>query len=383
MKNVLVSLASDSNAMRDCLIGVFEYVNSGHPLNIRLLPAPVGATRGGLTPQAVDDARAAGLAGALTGIGFETPGFRRLVESGVPLVLNNKPPRWTPPPGSAVSFVRSDDIAVGRMGARHLRAQGRFRTFAFVPCDDRNFWSILRQRGFGLELAPHGIRPQIFHRRKADLGTWLRALPKPAAVMTACDLKARDVLEACRQVRLKVPIQVAILGVDNDEIVCHSTRPTLSSVQPGNVELGRRCAAELFRLTRGHATGKCITVPPVRVVERLSTHTIPPSGYLIEAALSHMRENLGKGLSVKGIARTLHVSESLLRLRFRTVLGKSVRDTLMDMRRERVKQLLAETDKTIRQIAQLTGFSSDCRLTHFFREREGLSPTDFRTRARQ
>lgn len=210
----------------------------------------------------------------------------------------------------------------------------------------------------------------------------LCALPKPAAVMAANDRKAREVLEACRRARLKVPVQVAVLGVDNDEVVCHSTRPTLSSVQPGNVELGRRCAAELFRLTRGPAVGKCITVPPVRVVERLSTHAIPPSGYLIEAALSHMRENLGKGLSVKGLARTLRVSESLLRLRFRTVLGKSVRGTLMDMRLERVKQLLAETDRPIRQVAPMAGFASACRLSHLFRAREGLSPTDYRVRVR-
>ena len=380
MKNVLVSLASDSNAMRECLIGIFEHINAGHSMSVQLISDPAGTTGLGLTPQTVDEALAAGLAGAITGIGFETPGFLRLAASGVPLVLNNRPPRWRPPDGSLVSFVRSDDIAVGRMGARHLRAQGRFRSYAFVPCASRNFWSTLRRRGFELELFQHGIRPRVFRPNGKTLGQWLATLPKPAAVMAATDLTARNVIEACRQAKVKIPVQVAVLGVDNDEIICQSTRPTLSSVQPGNVELGRRCAAELLRLTQGAATGRLVTIPPVRVVERLSTRTIPPSSYLIETAIDYIRGNLDKGISARDVAQALHVSESLLRLRFRSVLGKSVRDHILTQRIEKAQKLLIGTSLPIGRIAHETGFASGCRLSHAFQERLGVSPTLWRAR---
>ncbi len=378
MKNVLVSLASDSNAMRECLIGIFEHVNSGHAMDIQLVPDPRGSTDSGLTPQTVDKALAAGLSGAITGIGHETKGFLRLVESGVPLVLNNKPPHWRPRADTPVSFVRSDDLAVGRMGARHLRAQGRFRSYAFVPCRERSFWSVLRRRGFELELFRHGIRPQVFLQKDADLASWLKSLPKPAAVMAASDLMAHRVIEACRSVRIKMPVQIAVLGVDNDEVICRSTRPTLSSVHPGNVELGHRCAAELLRLIRTGAKGRLVTVPPLGVVERLSTHTISPSGHLIQMALSHIQENLHRGISAHEVARALHVSESLLRLRFRTVLGKSVREVLLSARLEKARQLLTETDKPVREIAVETGFSSVCRFSHCFAEKHGVSPLAWR-----
>ena len=378
MKKVIVSLSSNSNAMRESIIGVLRFVNSGHDWNLTIIPDPIGVTKEGLTPEAVSAAVKAGIDGVITGVDRDTSGFRALIRSGIPCSLVNHPANWRPNPGCRVALLHNDDVGIGRLGARYLHGKGTFQSYAFIPSPEKCFWSTFRRRGFELELAKHALQPFAFSHKRNVLDEWISALPKPAAIMAVSDYYAMNVLESCRRLNFNVPTQVAILGVDNDELYCNTSKPTLSSIHPDHMELGHRAAVELNRLMTGKLSTKVSFIPPIRIIERGSTRTIPPSGHLIREGLRFIQNHYNEGITARDVAEHLGVSESLLRLRFRTTHGKSVRDILLDTRLRAVQRMLAHTRKPMSRIAKETGFSSACRLSHFVTERLGLSPGEWR-----
>ena len=375
MKKVLVSFSASSVASREFLTGVFDYVNEGHPWNIELGPEPYS-----LTPKYLASAVRNGIDGIITGINRATPGYKALIKLDLPIALNNYPAEL-PPDRPNIAVLRNDELAIGRAAARLLRSKGSFQTYAFMPPEERAYWSVLRERGFRLELGKSRITPIRFRMPETQLGAWLKSLPRPAAVFASYDMVASKVLEACKAEKLRVPEQVAVVGVDNDEVLCNAVRPTLSSIQPNHVELARRAAAELDRMMHGKKPSRPspIFITPLGIVERDSTRTVPPAGFLIREGLAFIRENACRGIDVVDVARHLGVSESLARLRFRTVHGRSIRDEILDTRLSYVKRLLKNTSDSLEAIAKKTGFSSGCRLSHFFKTETGLSPRAWRS----
>ena len=373
MKKVLVALSSNSIAARECIIGVFQFANSGHAWNIQLLE-----NAGAITPQLVKQAVHDGTDGIITGTADATPGYRTLLDSTIPLALNNYPKELPPPEKRGAIILHNDEQLIGRTGARFLRSKGSFNSFAFVPTRTQTYWSTFRQRGYRLELSKWRISPQTY-RWDTDLGQWLASLPKPTAIMAASDNIAVSVIEACRLAKLTVPGQVAVLGVDNDELYCNSSRPTLSSIHPNHVEMGRRAAFELDRAMQGRKYERNpIYIPPIGVVERSSTYAMPPAGALIRSATDFIRQNFHSGITVKDVVKHVDASDRLVRLRFRDVTGKSIRDTLLNIRMEAAQKALQDTDAPISLIAKNCGFSSICRFTHFFTQQTGESPTSWR-----
>ena len=377
MKRVLVSLSANSVASREFLTGVFNYVNAGHDWRINFQPNPYD-----LTPKLLKSFVREGLDGIVTGINNATPGYRTMIRLGIPLALNNFPAELPPPNCPNIAILHNDELAIGCAAARLLRTKGSFRTYAFMPAEERAYWSVLRERGFRLELGKSKIIPIRFRMPETQLGAWLKSLPRPAAVFASYDMVAAKVLEACRAEKLRVPDQVAVVGVDNDEVVCNAMRPTLSSVQPDHVELARRAAAELDRMMHGRKVSapNPILIPPIGIVERDSTRAVPPAGFLIREGLAFIRENACRDIDVVDVARHLGVSESLARLRFRTVHGRSIRDEILATKLSMVKRLLLKnTSDSLDAIAKKTGFSSGCRLSHFFKTETGLSPRAWRS----
>ena len=378
VKNIVLSLSSQTIAMRECMIGVLEYANTQRDWNLTILPDPLGKTVRGLTPRFVQNALRRSVDGVITGLTVRTAGFDALVNSGLPVVLNNAPPDWVRPPDAPIALVHNDDLAIGRQGARYFRSRGAFRAYGFVREFAKNFWGTYRCRGFDLELSRHASHPHVFNPAPATLADWLRDLPKPAAVMLSTDLMAEAVFNACRRLRLSVPNQVAILGVDNDELLCKSCRPALSSIQPDHTEMGRRAAEELHRLMKTRKPGNEIFIPSKDLVERASTRTIPPAGHLVEQALAYIREHVREGLTVARVATHLKVSPSLLRTRFRTCYGQSVQDILIETRLQAAQELLKDPTRRITEIAEKAGFASLERMAHLFRERLNTTPSKWR-----
>jgi len=379
MKKIIVALSSNSCAMRECIVGILNYANSKKNWNVQLMSVAHQVID---IPSLLSDANAAKIDGIITGVTKRPPGFDDLVRSGIPLVLNNHPSDWAPHADAPITLVKDDNIAIGRIGANYLHSKGHFRSFAFVRTAVKSYWEVFRHRGFNLGLAKWGITPLAHKIEQADFDGWIRRLPKPAALMTNCDSTAINVVETCLRIKIKIPDQVAILGVDNDELFCKAIRPQISSVQTNNAEMGRRAAAELDRLMRTGKPGKTIYIKPEKIIERDSTRTIPPAGHLIDYGLRFMRENFQNGITVNDIADHLGVSPALLRLRFRTIHGKSARDTLIETRLEKAKQLLLASDEPIGRVAQKVGFASPQRFSHCFAERLAMSPSDWRATQR-
>ena len=372
-----MSLSASSVASREFLTGVFNYVNAGHDWRINFQPNPYE-----LTPKMLKSLVKGGIDGILTGINRVTPGYRTMISLGIPLSLNNFPAELPPPDSPNIAILRNDELAIGRAAARLLRSRGSFRTYAFMPQEERAYWWVLRERGFRLELGKSRIVPTRFRMREMQLGAWLKSLPRPAAIFTSSDMVAAKVIEACKAEKLRVPEQVAVIGVDNDEVICNALRPTLSSVHPNHVELARRAAAELDRMMHGRrmSAPSPILIPPIGIVERDSTRAVPPAGFLIREGLAFIRENACKGIDVKDVARHLGVSESLARLRFRTVHGRSMRDEILDTRTLAAERLLRGTKDSLVYIARETGFASACHLSHHFKKRHGMSPEAWRNK---
>ncbi len=374
MKKVLVAYSANNVAAREFIIGVFNFVNSGADWNIRMIGNPYD-----ITPENVMEAKKDGVDGILTGFNKVTPGYKALLDSGIPIVLNNFPAQLPPPVKPQIGIVHNDEIAIGRKCAAFLYSKGNFRSFAYVPDETKSWWSTYRQRGFRLELAKRGQRCMTFRAGKSLLTSWLDALAKPAAIMATNDVTGTRVLEACRTLGLDVPEQVAVMGVDNDEIVCNGIRPTLTSMHPNHVELARRAAEELDRIMEGkRKSSSPLLVQPIGIVGRASTEKVPPAGAMIKAALAYISEHFTDGISAGDVANHLKVSASLLRLRFRTIYGHSVRDVILDRRFAAVNKLLETTRHGLDYIAQNTGFSSANLLSHAYKARYGVSPSRHR-----
>jgi LacI family transcriptional regulator len=222
---------------------------------------------------------------------------------------------------SEFSRVSIDNGAVARLAAEHLAAKG-FLDFAY--CGDRRFlWS--RQRGveFRRCLAEQGRRcvdfgePAGTAKPGSDaeiraIARWLKGLPKPVGVFACYDGRALQVLEACQVLGLQVPDQVAVLGVDNDELVCELANPPLSSVQPNARRSGYEAAALLARLMGGEKKAVAPThqVQPVRVVERQSTDVVAVEDAKVAAAMKFIRQHACEGVDVGDVLRAVPMART-------------------------------------------------------------------------
>ena len=165
-------------------------------------------------------------------------------------------------------------------------------------------------------------------------------------------------------------------------MMCEATKPTLSSVRTDDTGLGRRAAEVLDSLMsskRAKPPIKPILVPPAGVTERNSTRAVPPSGYIIQEALSFVRRHLTEGIGVDDVVKHLGVSHSLVRARFRTVYGKSLRDVILEMRVKAAMSLLSRTKASVHEIALKVGFSSDAYFVRYFRKKTGTTPAAYRS----
>ena len=374
MKRVLVASTIKGIAGRNCLSGVFDYVNGGRDWSIRFLQDSQS-----LGAREVRSVVAAGIDGVIACLRELDEAYRILAESGVPMVQIHDPD-----PDRAISRPRgyakllNDDVATGRLAVRHFLERGAFNSFGFVPTPERTAWSVRRERGFRLELA--SSFQVVLTPRKHSLEDFISSMAKPVALFCATDVEAVNALAACRKLRLNVPRQVAVLGVDDDDILCESCRPTLSSIRTDDFALGKCAARELDRMMRrpSKPSPRQILVAPKGVTLRDSTRTVSPAAHLIRNGLSFIKRNAASGITVADVVRHLGVSPSLARTRFASVHGKSIRNVILDERLSIAKRLLKTTRQPIGSIARRSGFGSACRMSHFFIERLGMSPAAWR-----
>jgi LacI family transcriptional regulator len=209
-------------------------------------------------------------------------------------------------------------------------------------------------------------------------------LPKPVGVMACRDDQGLRLLDACRRAGVLVPDQVAVLGVDNDDIQCHMATPPLTSIDLNPEHVGYEAAALLERLmdAKPPPAGP-VLLPPRAVVMRQSTDVVAVDDPEIAAALQYIRRHACDGLRVAELLARLPLSPSVLERRFRALLGRSPKAEISRVQLERARQLLAETDLPLDAVAEKAGLRDARYLCDVFARKTGMTPGAYRKQSRK
>ena len=226
-----------------------------------------------------------------------------------------------------------------------------------------------------------GIRTWAIERKK--LADWLSEIPKPFAVMACNDMRGQHVLDACQLVGLKVPEEVAVCGVDNDELLCNFCRPPMSSVMANAEGVGFRAAEILARLMNGDTVQEHLQkIPPLSVATRQSTDVVAIDDRQIARSLQFIRENACQGITVDQVTEAANVSRSTLERKLRKFLGRTPQEEIRFVQVRKVKELLSMTDLAIEKIAALAGFQHPEYLHVVFKRLTGMTLGEFRKTVR-
>jgi LacI family transcriptional regulator len=281
-------------------------------------------------------------------------------------------------------WVETDDAAIARLAAEHLLERG-LRHFGYSG-DPRFNWSKWRQEHFCRYLAKSGYRCAVGPTPRSggdELADWVRALPKPVGVMACYDIRGREVLAACRRARVAVPDQVAVIGVDNDELLCELSDPPLSSIEPDSRRAGWVAAELLQSLMAGRrARPLQVRIPPIGLTTRHSTDTLAVDDPDLAHAVRIIRAHACSGLRVADIVARLPLSRRVFESRFEKVLGRTPHAEILRVRLERVKTLLRD-DWSLDAIARRTGFRHGEYLSAVFKRELGETPGRFRASCRK
>ncbi|MGD1276073.1 MAG: XylR family transcriptional regulator [Tepidisphaeraceae bacterium] len=300
-------------------------------------------------------------------------------------------------PRAALPAVFPDDLATGRMAADYFLERG-FRNFAFFGWPDQRF-SQLRGEGFAEEIAKAGFTcilapnpgqfappaggPNADDNRVQRIGA-LSSLPRPLAVFCCNDSCAKETVRDAIALGLQVPDQVAVLGVDDDEIHCELSGVQLSSIRLNTEQIGYEAAALLAKLIAGEpAPPEPILISPLEAITRRSSDVLALADGEVAAAVRFIRDRGGREINVEDLLSRTSLSRRSLEMRFRKALGRSPYQEIRRVQLERAKLLLSKTDRPVREIADACGFKEARQLSTAFHDQIGLTPRQYRRRSRR
>ncbi|HSU55558.1 MAG TPA: DNA-binding transcriptional regulator [Candidatus Dormibacteraeota bacterium] len=295
--------------------------------------------------------------------------------------------------------VRPNDAAIADLAVEHLLERG-FRNFAFCGFEGIDY-SDCRRDSFIQRLSTAGFRCEVFRDPDGPVGggtlqfeehglkyenrvaDWLKNLPKPVGLMTCNDIRGQQVLNACRDVRLSVPDEVAVVGVDNDDVLCELSDPPLTSVVPNSNRIGYEAAALMDRMMAGKKPPSSpVFVEPEGLVTRRSTEVLAIDDRHIASAVRFIREHACEGIDVTDVLKAVPLSRSALERRFARALGRSPKEEILRVRLNRARQLLAETDFPLSLVAEKIGLEHAEYLNVIFKKKTGMTPGQFRAGGR-
>jgi LacI family transcriptional regulator len=293
-----------------------------------------------------------------------------------------------------IPVIESDDQVIVRM-ARDFFVQSGFRHLAYCGYPGV-FFSDQRQEAFLLQAAGvsevHVYSPSVCRQVGEDLyrfekglnspdagfTSWLRVLPKPVAILACNDIRGQQVINACREADIKMPDEVAVLGVDNDTMICRLCRPTLSSVEPDAEKIGYLAAQLIADQLAGKRVAPRLLVPPRQVVQRQSTDTVGAKHPLVVQAARIIRNQRDHKASVEQICQATGVSRSTLDHLFHDHLGRTVAEEITRVHLQRSQHLLRNSNLTLAAIAARCGFASATYFCRFFKRGTGQTPDAYR-----
>ena len=377
---VVVALLMAGIAGQDKLNGIFEHLSQGYRWQLVLCRSSQE-----FTAETVRRALTNGTDGFIVAIPEVDEALAVLAKVSVPTIVLNIAAEGLKGRRENLFFVKTDSNGVGRAAAAEFLRQGNFASYGYVGYKYPFDWSRERGSGFEERLVQEGT-PVSFFNRDLPMAKWLHSLKKPCAILASCDDDAYEVLDACRALKLHVPNDVAVLGVNNDPILCENSEPRLSSIQPDFVGEGRIAARLLERMMHDARRKRPINtevrtrlVDIKGIVRRESTPPESFSGLMVQKALTFVkRKALSPGLCVDDVARNLKISRSLLDTRFREHLGKSVYALILQHRLDEAERRLRTTSDRIDQIALACGWRNPNSLKNLFKRKYGVSMREWR-----
>ena len=379
MRKVMVALRMAGEAGQGKLSGIYRYISEHEAWNLHILEST-----NELTPNVISDALRNGYDGFIVSM-IDTDGcFFALAKADVPTVVMDLHNHPLCERRNNIAFIRNDAKAIAKAAFDHFFEQGRFLSYAYVPAKENERWSLVRGTAFAHAAESHGA---VCHPYSGDidLPSFLKALTPPVAVFAATDIRANEVLQAAKIARLPVPRHIAVIGVDDNRLICENAQPRLSSIRPDFEEEGYRAAQELERMMNRAAR----RLPPLSepIVIRIGTRGITvrestametSAGRLVVRTFKYIADNATKGITVDDVVRHMKVSRRLLYLRFSEQRGETILESIRKRQLEEVEKLLRTTKLSTEKIADLCGFANANVLRNLFKRTFATSMRDYR-----
>ena len=371
---VAVRLPTEWKTCREVLQGVMRYAHEHGSWALQLIDMNTSSRR------LLADRRYTGFIGTC----LDRPSLMdKLAQSGMPVILMDETP--------LTGAISCDGRQFGIVAADFFIARG-FRNFAFVGNVNSPEWSEERRIAFADRLAESGFScceyPKLPSSLRRDseqeesyLVSWLERLPRPTGLFVVNDARGLQVLNACHVAGISVPQDVAVLSCDNDEIICESSLPPLSSFQMTTVAAGYEAARALDDIIRNGPRNEPVIIRYglQNLVERSSTILIRNSDILVERAMTFIRLNFSQKVTVQRLAKEMNISRRSLEMRFRRATGRTLHDELMRVRAMSALTLLRTSKRSVEDIAQTCGFSSASHLGTACKSMFGHCPSTLRT----
>lgn len=292
-----------------------------------------------------------------------------------------------------IPYVYTDNEKVVSLAYDHLRQKG-YQQLAFcgIEANQINGWAKERQIHFEKLCQENEVEHFLYSEKSVSnqnweenidhIKEWIKNLPKPIGIMAANDMRAYHVLKACQSLDISVPDEIAVVGVDNDEMICTLSTPPLTSVIQGTDLLGFYAAEVLDKMIDGQSYFDSLVVPPQGVAIRESSDGHIIDDELVTKAFKFIREHALHGIRVDRVADECHVSRSTLENHFKEKVGHSVHQEINRIQINKVKDLLMNDSMALKNICKVTGYSSPQYMSSKLKEATGLSPLQFRKKHR-
>jgi len=306
---------------------------------------------------------------------------KEMIDMKLPLIVS-------PNQISDQSAIVTDYEDIGRMAAEHFLERG-FKNFAYCGYDEM-IWSRNRLKGFNSALAKRGFTVHVYNRPKTahlrlweneqpEVAKWLKGLPKPVGLMACNDDRSQNIVETANISGLHIPEEIAVLGVDNDELTCSLTNPTISSVALNPEKVGYKAASLLDKMMKGENKGvQIIHDRPTHIVTRQSTDVLAIEDPEVARAVKFIKQNFKAKIQVTDVADAVFLSRRNLARRFRKTLRCSVQSKLTQFRIAEISRLLVDSDLNIAQIAKEMGFTGTEHIARYFKREKGITPLAYR-----
>lgn len=297
-------------------------------------------------------------------------------------------------PGAPNIVAKSQQLA--EIAFEYFKGLG-FTQYAYCGFEEI-FWAVERGECFRklilnnnsqFKISIYGIENDsgyfVWDKVNYQLSEWLKQLPYPTALFACNDDCAKLISSACKTAKIRVPEDISILGVDNDEVVCLTSYPPLSSIALDFEKAGFEAAKLLDSIMKKKISlesQQTITINPIKVVPRRSTDFLAINDAEVVNSLEFIRLNMRKNINVEDVVNNSSISRRALEYRFRKVLGNSIYNQIRRIRVEQICSMLIETNLSISQIAHEFGLVELEHFSRYFRAEKGISPNDFRKKHR-